>query len=100
MTINWSNVTDPAHFLAVPNETTAGSFWSIVIFMCWIVLIIVFLGFNVEVALLASSFICLVASILLVYAGLVAWWNVLFFIGFILFMILYIVYSNSRSSYS
>lgn len=100
MAINWTNITSPERLLAVPNQTTSGGFWTGITFMIWIVLTLIFLGFNFEIALLTSSFIALVASILLAYAGLVAWWVVLFYSAFVLFMILYIVYSNSRSTYS
>lgn len=100
MSINWSNITSPERFLAVPNTNTGGNFWTACLFMVWFILLLAFLNFNVEVAILSSSFIVLIASILLAYAGLVAWWVCLFFAGVILFMILYIVWSNSRTSYS
>ncbi len=98
--INWTNVSNPANFLAVPNLTTNGAFWTGITFMVWIVLLISFIPFNIEIALLASAFIALIASVMLVYAGLVAWWVCLFFFGMILFAFLYIAWSNSRSSYS
>ena len=95
--VNWSTIITPAQLLAVPNTNTGGSFWSIVVYLVWVVLILAFLPFNIEVALLASSFIALIASILLVYMGLIAWPTVLFFVAFILFMFLYIVWSSRHS---
>jgi len=97
--VNWTNITNPTNFLATPNTNTGGWFWTACVYMVWFVLLLTFLGFTFEVAILTSSFIALIASILLAYAGLVAWWVVLFFAGVILFIILYIVFSNSRTSY-
>jgi len=99
MSINWSNVTSPERLLAVPNLNTGGWFWTACVYMVWIVLLLAFLGFNFEIAVLTSSFIALIASIILVYAGLMAWEHCLFFGGAILFMIIYIAWSNSRTSY-
>jgi cell division protein FtsW (lipid II flippase) len=99
MAVNWTNVSNPIMLLAVPNENTNGSFWTVVIFMVWSVLLLIFIVINFETALLTATFIALIASIILTYAGLVAWWVVLFFAGTLLFAILYIVWSSNRSSY-
>lgn len=100
MAYNWSNVTSPERFLAVPNANTSGWFWTASLFLVWFVLLLTFLGFNAEIAILTASFLALIAGLFLAYMGLIAWWVVLFFAGVILFMILYIVWSNSRTSYS
>lgn len=96
MSVNWTNVTTPGDLLAVPNTNTGGNFWLAIIFMVWVVLIIAFLGIGFEGAILVASFIALVASLFLVYMNLVAWQWSLFFLGFIIFMILYIVWSSSK----
>jgi len=64
--------------------------------MIWVVLLLVFAPFNIEVALLASTFFGIIGGILLAYAGLISWGNVLFFIGELIFTILYIVWSSNR----
>ena len=94
--VNWTNITSPADLLAVPNANSSGSFWSATLYMIWVVLLLVFTPFNIEVALLASTFFGIVAGILLAYADLVSWGNVLFFIGELIFTILYIVWSSNR----
>lgn len=94
--VNWTNITTPSDLLAVPNTNSFGSFWSSTLYLVWTVLLLVFAPFNIEVALLASTFFGIVAGILLAYAGLVSWGNVLFFIGELIFTILYIVWSSNR----
>ena len=96
MAINWTNITTPADLLAVPNANTSGSFWALSLYMIWVVMILIFSTISIEVALLTASFIALVASIFLTYAGLIAWENTLFFIGWIVFTILYVVWSTKN----
>ena len=96
MSIDWSNVTSPEQLLAVPNSTTGGSFWLVINFLVWVVLLIVFQAFGFEVALLSASFSGLVISLFLSYLGLIAWEWSLFFIGILIFTILYIVYSSNK----
>lgn len=98
MAINWTNITTPGQLLAVPNANSSGMFWATTIYMVWVVLILVFSKVNIEVALLGATFIGLIASIILTYAGLIAWQNVLFFVGFLLFTILYIIWSSNKDN--
>lgn len=95
VSINWSNVTEPSDLFAIPNTNTSGFFWVGVCFLIWFVLLSVFVpiaGF--EMAILVSSFVCLGFSLLLTFAGLVAWEWCLFFFAMILFMIIYMMYSR------
>ena len=94
--INWTNITSPADLLQVPNTNTGGSFWSATLYMIWVVLLIVFAPFNIEVAFLVSAFFGIVAGMLLAYGGLISWANVLFFIGQLIFAVLYVVWSSNR----
>lgn len=94
--VNWTNITTPGGLLDVPNANSDGSFWNVTLWLVWTVLLIGFLPFNIEIALLASSFFGIVAGIILVNAGLVAWESVLYFIGQLVFTILYIVWSSNR----
>ena len=94
--VNWTNITTPGDLLAVPNANTFGSFWSATLYLIWVVLLLVFAPFNIEVALLASTFFGIVGGLLLVYADLIAWPNLLFFVGQLIFTILYIVWSSNK----
>ena len=94
--VNWTNITTPADFLAIPNANSSGSFWSVTLYMIWVILLLVFTPFNIEVALLTSTFFGIVGGLLLAYAGLVSWGVVLFFIGQLIFTILYIVWSSNK----
>jgi len=96
--INWTNVTDAGGFLTAPNVGSGGSFWSVTLYMFWIVLLMAFLPFGWEVALLFSAFLAMIASILMLYGGLISITNTLFFVGLIIFWILYIVWSSSKDA--
>jgi len=96
MVVNWTNITSPGALLAVPNTNTGGSFWSVVVWMVWVVLLLALLPFGIEVALLATAFFGIIAGMFLVNAGLIAWENVLFFVGELIFIILYIVWSTRK----
>jgi len=96
MAINWTNVTTTGDFLRAPNEASGGSFWATTLYLFWIVLLIVFLPFGWEVALLFSAFLALIASILMVYGGLISFTHLLFFVGLIIFWILYIIWSTNK----
>jgi len=95
MSVNWTSITEPSDLLAIPNTNTSGFFWLGVCFMIWFVLLATFVplaGF--EMAILVSSFVCLGFSMLLSFAGLIAWQWCLFFFAFIFLMIIYMVYSR------
>jgi len=92
--INWSNITDLGQIPAAANTASAGSFWVGMLYMIWIILIFLTVGFGFEVALLVSSFSALVLGILLVYAGLVAWEWLTVFIGVLVVMFFYIIWSR------
>ena len=96
MAVNWTNVTTPGELLAVVNTNTGGAFWSVTLWLIWTVLLVSFLPFNFEVALLASTFFGIIAGLLLVYADLIAWPNLLFFVGQLIFTILYITWSSNK----
>jgi len=95
--INWTNVTNAGDLLRVPNENSGGSFWSVTLWMLWVVILIAMTKFGMGVALLTSAFFGIVAGTLLVYANLLAWEVVLFFIGQLIFTILYIVWSSNKN---
>jgi len=94
--VNWSNVTDLGQLPAAANTATGGGFWSGMLFMIWIILFIVMIGWGWETALLTSAFISLMIALILVYADLVAWYILMIFVGIILFMFMYITWSGGR----
>ena len=98
MAINWSNVTDLGDLPQQANIATGGGFWVNMLYMCWVVLLLIFSKFGFEAGMLLSSFLCLILSLLLVYAGLIAWVWCLTFVGIILAMFLYIIFNNRKTS--
>jgi hypothetical protein len=94
--VNWSNVTDFGQLPALANQTTGNTFWVGMLYMIWIVLILVSIGWGFEVALLTASFLAMVIGILLVYAELISWNYVLSFVGIILFLFLWIIWKSRR----
>jgi hypothetical protein len=95
--LNWSNVTDLSQLPIQANTATGGDFWMSMLFMLWIVALLTLLAFGWEVALLASSFICLVIGFFLVYADLVAWQYLMVFAGVLLIMFLYIIWTGNKN---
>lgn len=95
-TINWSNVTDFGQVPAAANTASGGSFWVGMLYMVWIILLMLMVGYGFEVAMIVSSFVALIIGLLLVYSGLVAWQWILTFVGILVFMFLYIIWSSSK----
>ena len=96
MAVNWTNITTPSDLLAIANTNSSGTFWTVTLWLIWVVVLLASSVFNFEIALLLSSFFGMIAGLLLVNAGLVAWPTVLFFIGQLVFTILYIVWSSNK----
>lgn len=94
--INWSNITDFDQIPSAANTASNGSFWVGMLYMIWIILILVLISFGFEVAILAASFVALIIAFLLVYAGLIAWYWAVTFVGILLTMFLYIIWSGNR----
>lgn len=94
--LNWSNVSDFAQIPALANTATDGFFWKGMIWMIFIVLIFLFLNFGFETAIIVPATICLLLSILMLYAGLVTVITPMFFLAIILFFIIYITWSGSK----
>lgn len=98
MTINWTNVTNFNDVLAGANSNSGSWFWTLINYGVWIVLLILFSVYGWEVTLLVSSFIALILGLFLVYSGLMGWAWVLTFLGAILFIILYIIWTSPKES--
>lgn len=94
--INWTNITDLGQLPSEANNASNGTFWVSMFYMMWIILILLFIGWGFEVAIISASFVMLVLGLLMVYAGLMAWTNLLTMVGVLLFMFLYIIWSSSK----
>jgi len=94
--INWSNMTDFGQLPGAANTASGGSFWVGMLYMMWIILMLILMVYGFEVAILTSSFVFLVIGLIMVYAGFIAWTWVLVFVGVILFMFLYIIWSSPK----
>ena len=95
--INWSNLTDFGDLPEQANTASGGSFWTGMLYMLWVIMILLLIGWGFETAIIASSFVFLVVALIMAYAGLIAWAHVLTFAGVLLFMFLYIIWSSRKS---
>jgi len=68
---NWSNVSTFPDMIIQANSNSP--FWSMMLFMIWAVLVITFVPFGFDVALVAGSFLAGLIGLFLVYMGVVAW---------------------------
>jgi len=92
---NWSGVDTPEEFLAMPNASTSGWFWTGMDIMVFLVLFISLASnFGWEAGILSAGFIGLLMSIFLLYMNLISLWIVGFFIALILIVFIYIIWSN------
>ena len=94
MVANWTNITRFDQLPALANSTTNGTYWSAILFMIYVVAIISLMGWGFGTALLVASFIGLILSFLLFYAGLVGQWIVIMFLASLLLTIIYVIYSR------
>lgn len=95
--INWTNITDFGSIPELANTSSNGSFWVSMLYMTWIILLLLMSAFGFEVAITVSSFLALLIGLILVYAQLIALKWLLIFVGILLFMFLYIIWSSKKS---
>lgn len=92
---NWSNVTSPTDFFQVANNNTSGYFWTGMLWMFFLVMLVTLSSFMIaEGALLAAAFIAFLAALLLLYMGLISFTTLGIFVGIIILDIIYIIWSN------
>ena len=96
VTNHFANVTDFGDLIALPNQSQS-HFWLGMLVMIFGVLVMSFLAYGFEVAVITAAFMTLILGMMLVYLGLVAWQWLMMFLGVILFMIFYITW-NSRKN--
>ena len=71
-------VTNPLSMVSGVNTASGGLLFILVLFFFWIVFFIAFGEFSLKDRFLASSFVTTIAAALLLGAGLVEWWIVIF----------------------
>lgn len=92
---NWTAVKTPQDFLKMPNTATNGWFWAGMDLMIFLVLFITIVGsFGFEAGILSAGFIGLLMTLFLVYLGLVAWNFAGYFIGILVIIMIYVIWSN------
>lgn len=93
--VNYTNITDPANFLAAANTATGNTFWVVTLYMIFIVMLgTMSAKFGFLRALLASSFMTIFIGLPLVFIGLINMGWLAPAVGFVLFGILYSAYEN------
>lgn len=101
---NWTNVTTIYDIMNIPNQYVSAwiiNFWSGMLMMVFLVMLLtmIYMGTNVEIALLSSGFVCLILALILVFMTLINWAFVLFFIGTLVMLMIYIIWSSNRDNY-
>ena len=92
---NWTNVTTPEEFLKMPNKSTGGWFWTGIDIMVFLVLFITMAGtFGWEAGILSAGFIGIIMTLLLAYLNLVAYGTAGIFIGIVVIVMIYVIWSN------
>jgi len=94
ITNNFEGINTLKGLLNVPNLVTKGYAWVGLLFMMHIILLMGFLPFGFIPALLSSAFIMLITGMFLVYLNLISWSWLMFFLGEILIMILYVTWQE------
>lgn len=92
--VNGTNLTGFSDIPAQANIVTGGWFWTAMLFMMWIVLLILLIAYGFEIALMSSSFLGLILSLMLLYANLIAENWVWLFAGLSFFSFIYLVWSS------
>ena len=92
---NWTNATTPEGFLKMPNQVTNGWFWTGIDMMIFLVLFITMAGaFGWEAGILSAGFIGIIMTLLLAYLHLVAFQTAGWFIGVVVIIMIYVIWSN------
>ena len=96
--IIWTNITSISQILGMPNTVTNGWFYAGILVMIWAVIMLALLFTGFEIALLASTFIAFLLSVMLYMMGLVASWIVMVPLGVLLITILGVYITSTREN--
>lgn len=97
VTNDFQNVTTFKQILSVANYHTSGYAYLGILVMLFAIFLINLLPFGIEIALLSSSFVTFVIGIFLVYLDLLAVQWLYYFIGLMLAVMIYIVWTTRSS---
>ena len=96
--INWSGMSNFTQFIQNANQSGGNFLFASIDILVFLVLLITLSGtFGWEAGMLSAGFIALILTLLFAYMGVVAWTFTGYFIGAIVIMIAYIVWSSSRT---
>ena len=98
MTNHFQDASNLTGLLGVANKTTGGFAYFGLLIMFEFIMVLAFMSFGIEVALLSSAFIVLIAGIFLNYLGLISFNLLIFFLAQILFLIMYITWKGRGGS--
>lgn len=93
---NWTNVSTLGDILQVANANTENWFWTAILYTFWFVALITLSNFGWEVGVMTASFLAILVGLILVYLNLIGWIWLLFFVGVLLVMFIYSVWSSDR----
>lgn len=83
---NWTNVSTFEDMIVAANQYSP--FWSMMLFMVWSVLVITFIPFGIQVALIGGSFLAGIIGLFLAYMGVVSWKWVLSLFAITIFILI------------
>lgn len=95
MSRNYTNITSVQEFFLGANTGSNGTFWTVTLYMVWIVLLGTMLKFGFVRAVISSSFISIIIGMLLVMLDAVSMFAYGFFLGICLLIILYTAFTNN-----
>ena len=87
MGTNWTEITTFEQIITSANAH--GPFWTAMLYMLWIVLVITFLPFGSSVAIIGGGFLAFFIGIFLAYMGFVSWKYLMIILGTVILMILW-----------
>lgn len=95
--INWSNVTGLEQVPALASTASNYQFWSGMLYMLWVMVLLFLLAWGWEVAIITSAFVGLILSLPMAYADLISFAPTTFFASLLLLMFLYIIYTSNKT---
>ena len=97
VTNNFDGVTSLKGLLGVANANTGGYAYIGLMVMIEVIMIIALLPFGFEAAVLTAAFTALIGSLFLTYLGLISTTWLMFFVGQILLLIIYITWQKRKA---
>jgi len=91
---NFKGVNSLSGLLGAANANTGGYTYLGLLVMMQVIIMIAFIGFGIETAVLGSAFIVLIAGLFFTYLGLISFSWLMFFMAQILMMIIYITWQK------